>query len=99
MRRACKLIDLHFDNHEQQAAFEDGGEADLKKNKPKVELPRVADPFADNAPVAATVEDAQIVPNTASDPDAKLRSELKAKYPDEADWQINARIKELREEK
>lgn len=92
MRRACKLIDLHFQNHEQQAAFEDGGEADLKKDKPKIAPQQVADPFAEEAPGAAPkIEDAQLV---QGDPDAKLRAELKAKYPEEAEWQITARIKE-----
>jgi recombination protein RecT len=98
LRRLCKLIDLDFDNIEQQKAYEEGSDTAVHTNKEAVDAQakKVADPFkAPAEPAKPAVEDAQIVP-TPADPDAELIAALMRKHPGEELWQIKARIKESR---
>lgn len=50
LRRICKLIDLDFDNYEQQKAFQDGGDSVFEQtNSPKeieIDAPKAKDPFS-----------------------------------------------------
>ena len=94
LRRITKMIDIDFDNSDQEEAYNDAGDADFKKDTPP-EKTTVDDPFAEEAkkPEAA-VEEATII-----DPDAALKAELRKKYPSDEEWQIIARIKESREAK
>lgn len=93
MRRLCKLVDLHFENHEQEKAYDEGADADFKTEKTKVVPPKVGDPFAEEQAATAKVAgptDAEIV-----DKNADLRAELMKKFPSDEPWQIDVRIKEL----
>lgn len=45
LRRICKLIDLDFDNYEQQKAFQDGGDFDMNSDN-VIDAEDVKDPFA-----------------------------------------------------
>jgi len=104
LRRLCKLIDLHFDTLEQAKAYEEGGDADFKRGKgAKAAKQGVDDALAD-APAVGQLEppvEAEIKPvdqPAADDPDAKLEAELRAQYPNEKNWQIEARMKEAKGE-
>lgn len=47
LRRICKLIDLDFDNYQQQQAFQEGGDFDSKREKVvEAEVVDAYDPFA-----------------------------------------------------
>lgn len=94
LRRLCKGIDLDFDTQEQRIAYEEAGDVEFKHAKIEKEAPKVADPFADKPADAQSQApaEAEII-----DPDAKMRAELKKKYPNEEPWQIAARIKEIKE--
>lgn len=94
LRRVCKMIDLNFDNQEQQKAYEEGSDSDVRTDKPEAVAPKVSDPFNDEQAPAVVVAEAVIV-----DADSKLRADLKTKFPNEANWQINARIREIKEAK
>lgn len=97
VRRACKTVDLHFENQEQQRAYEEGSGDDL--NKPVSETPKVKDPFKETNSIEHQVEDAQVVEAEKSeDPDAELVAALMKKHPGELEWQARARIKESRGE-
>lgn len=89
LRRLCKMIDLDFDYAEQDEAFEEGADVDLKKDQHK--SVEVEDPFAKKPGEGAQAEDAQIV-----DPDAELKATLRKQYPDDTEWQIEERIKNSR---
>jgi recombination protein RecT len=88
MRRACKLVDLHFDNHEQEKAYEEGGDADFSGTKPEAVIPKVEDPFKNNE-VKSLTTDAVLVEGEDS-----LINQLRKKYPGEETWQLEARLKE-----
>lgn len=95
MRRVCKMVDLHFNTHEQESAYEDGGDAEFKQSP--VVAPKVADPFLDDSKQTAVIhQDAEIV-HTSVDP--VLFKDMKAKFPQEDDWQIEVRVKEMTEGK
>jgi len=98
LRRLCKLVDLHFDTLEQAKAYEEGGDAEFKRGKSAKEKQMVDDPFADAPAAEQAPVEGEIIQPAADDPDAKLRAEIKAKFPDEADWQIDVRIKEAKGE-
>lgn len=94
LRRVCKMIDLNFDNQEQQKAYEEGSDTDVRSDKSEAVAPKVTDPFTNDQPPAEAVTDAVIV-----DPEVELRAKLKKRYPGEEEWQISARIKEMKEAK
>lgn len=91
LRRLCKLLALDFDRAEQDLAFEEGAETEVRSGKKIIDT-AVADPFKEAEKLNYAQETAIV------DPDAELKATLKAKHPTEADWQIMARIKESRGE-
>ena len=96
LRRLCKLIGLDFSNPEQQRAYEDGGDADLRKASETKKAPKVPDPFA--SPAAEAIQDAEVVVEKKdSNADRLLRAEFEKRYPGEEPWQIDIRIKEFKE--
>ena len=95
LRRLCKLIDLDFDYAEQDEAFEEGAQVDLK-NDAAANAKAMVDPFKEPEPtktIDKNVTDAQLVDK---DPDAELKATLRKQYPSDEEWQIIARIKESR---
>jgi recombination protein RecT len=95
LQRLCKMIDLDFENIEQEKAYRDAQEGDLKKEAHKEEKEVVKDPFKAPEPAQAFTE---AVITQPEDPDAELKSALRKKFPGEEDWKIEARIKESRGE-
>lgn len=69
LRRLLKMVDLHFDNTEQQSAFEQGGDVNFNRRQDTiidVAPSEIKDPFAENA--ATDEKEAEPIPNiTAND--------------------------------
>lgn len=82
LRRLTKMVNLKFPNVSAQEAYEEGAESTMDPNKKTIDV--IADPFKEEA-----LEHQGAAP---VDADATLRAELKAKFPNEQDWQIQARI-------
>jgi recombination protein RecT len=98
LRRVCKLVDLDFDSQEQQKAYEEGGDADLHDGDSQPPAKTVDDPFnKKQEPKANGTQEAEIV--KPEDPDAELRAKLTREHAGEESWQIDARIKEIKEAK
>lgn len=95
LRRLCKLIDLDFDNQEQQKAYEEGGDADLG-HKPSPVVEKVDDPFkkAEEAPKYTDAEIVEPKKDGFKSVDQILFDDMKSKHKDEEDWQIEVRVKE-----
>lgn len=85
LRRLTKMISLKFGTINAQEAYEEGADSTLDPSKRIIDV-NLEDPF-DKA-------EAEIKINEA---DVKMRTDLKAKFPDEEDWQIDARLKEMKE--
>lgn len=83
LRRLMKMINLEFNVAEQDEAFEEGALTTMDSTKRIIDT-TVADPWNKKAETV--------------DPDAELKASLKLKYPNEEEWQIEARIKESREQ-
>lgn len=95
LRRLCKLIDLDFDNQEQQKAYDEGGDADIS-HKPAPTVEKVDDPFkkAEEAPSHAEAEIVETPKDEFKSVDPVLFEEYKKKFKGEEDWQIEVRVKE-----
>lgn len=87
LRRLIKLIDLHFDRAEQDSAFEEGATTTMDPKKQIVDI-NIPDPF-----------DEALTAGAMSPTDQGIIDGLKAKYPTEEEWQIEARFKEIKEAK
>lgn len=102
IRRLCKMIDLDFDNADQREAFDAGADADPKKIKDTIDVDHtVSDPFEkdtkeriDKGDPRFTDPSSEDKPKEETDPDEKLKQELRELHPDETEWQIEARVKE-----
>lgn len=88
LRRLCKLVDLDFDYAEQDEAFEEGAESELKKREE--ETVQVDDPFTKKSG-QETIATAELV-----DPDADLKATLRQKHPGASEWEIEDMIKKSR---
>lgn len=95
LRRLCKLIDLDFDNQEQQKAYEEGGDADIG-HKPAPVAEKVDDPFlkAAEAPQHTEAEIVDTKEEKFKSVDQILFNEIKKAHETEEDWQIEVRVKE-----
>lgn len=100
LRRVLKLVSLKFDNAEQEQAFDEGGDIDLKKINAPIEID---DPFIGKG----SAEEAQTVPAPAAAPipvpvpkavfdEVVYRAELKAKHPHYDDSYIDHLTKEAK---
>lgn len=85
LRRLTKMISLKFETLDAQEAYEEGADSTLDPNKRIIDI-NLEDPF-DKAEAEAKVSDADI----------KIRADLKAKFPLEEEWQIDARLKDMKE--
>jgi len=89
LRRLCKMLALDFDHAEQDKAFEEGAETEVRGNKKVVDV-NVEDPFNKNKDKAT--QETGGSSSTDKDPDAELKAELRAKNPDKSEWEIEEMI-------
>lgn len=85
LRRLTKMISLKFGTINAQEAYEEGADSTLDPSKRIIDV-NLEDPF-DKAEAESKVNEA----------DVKMRADLKAKFPDEEEWKIDARLKEMKE--
>lgn len=101
LRRLCKMISLNFDNSEQDQAFQEGSLMEIISEVKEVDK-KIADPFAkknaEDAQVSSSVPSASDLYTKSNDEMAKKKADLRAKfksqYPNEEEWQLEARIDE-----
>lgn len=88
LRRLCKMLALDFDNAEQEKAFEEGADTEVRAIKPKGPAPQIHQPFPQDAQQGtAPAEDAQVV-----DPDAALKEEIRKEHGDWNEWQVSDEV-------
>lgn len=87
IRRLSKKIAIKFDRAEQDDAYDEGGGVviDAEVKKPEVVDPFLGDGGQATEKIALTTED------------QALFDQLKARYPNDEDWQIKVRIGEIKE--
>jgi len=93
LRRLCKMIDLDFDNADQRSAFDEGSDIEIKKSNSTIDVKHnVVDPFPIDKEFSVEVKEEAF---TSSNPEKF--AEFKEVFPNEEDWKIEARVRELNE--